>query len=101
VTVIGCTQGSSNIRQAFLPAWRLSSFVGVGSHLCAPSGLVPGGVEVDSGELRRGEEGAGPDRFFRFYFQVLRAIYKGQLVIFLFSLDLICKMYSIAEEMKP
>jgi hypothetical protein len=73
-----------------MPTQRLSSFVGVGSHLCVPSGLVPRGVEVDSGELRRGEEGAGPDRFFWF----LSAICKGQLAIFLFLLGLICKMYS-------
>jgi hypothetical protein len=81
-----------------MPARRLSNFVGVGSHLYAPSGLVPGDVEVDSGELRRGEEGAGPDHVFSFLSKVEIAICKDQFVISHFLLGLICKMYSTADE---
>jgi hypothetical protein len=84
-------QGNSNLRQAFMPIRRLSSFVGVSSHLCAPSGPIPGGVEVDPGELRHGEEGVGPDRVYVFYSRVLSVICKGQVVICLFSSGLSVK----------
>jgi hypothetical protein len=54
--------GNSNLCKPPLPARRIYSFGGVGSHLSVPSGLVPGGAEVDSGEIHRGEEGVGTDR---------------------------------------
>jgi hypothetical protein len=101
VTATGRPHGNNNLRQAFMPTRRLSSFVGVSSHLCAPSGPVPGGVEVDSGELRRGEEEVGPARVSLFYSRVLSAICKGQVVICLFFFRPFCKMYSTAQGMKP
>jgi hypothetical protein len=98
VTAIARPQGISNLRQALMPIRRLSCFVGVNSHLCAPSGLVPGGVEADSGELCRGGKGVGPDRVSEFYLRVLSAICKGQAVIFLLFLGPLCKMYSTVYE---
>jgi hypothetical protein len=101
VTATSHPQGNNYLRQAFLPTRRIYRLVGVGSHFCTPSGLVPGGAEVDSGELRCGEDGAGPDRFFQFYLEVLNEICKGWLVIFSFLLALSVKCNSTAHEMKP
>jgi hypothetical protein len=95
-TATGRPLGNNNLRQALMPTRRISSVVGVSSHLCAPSGFVPGGVEVNSGELCRGEEGAVPDRVSLFYSRVLSAICKDQVVICLFPSGLFCKMYSTA-----
>jgi hypothetical protein len=92
-------QGINNL-QAFLPVRMPSGFAGIGSHLCAPSGSVPGGVKVDSDELWRGGEGARLDHVFWFYFKVLSAIYKGQFVIFVFLWALPVKCTSTFEEMK-
>ncbi|KAK1668617.1 hypothetical protein QYE76_056776 [Lolium multiflorum] len=48
----GRPQGSSNLRKPLFS--EDLSFGGVGSHLCVPSGLVPGGAEVDSDKICRG-----------------------------------------------
>jgi hypothetical protein len=45
-------------------SWRLKSIVGVSSRLYAPSGFVPGGVEIGSGEFVGGGFGAFLDRVF-------------------------------------
>lgn len=101
VTASSCPQGINYLRQAFLPTRRFYRLVGVGSHFCAPSGLVPGGAEVDSSELSCGEDGARPDRFFQFYFEVLNAICKGWFVISYFFLALSVECNSTALGMKP
>jgi hypothetical protein len=98
VTASSCPQGNNYLRQAFLPTRRIHRLVGVGSHFCTPSGFVPDGAEVDSGELRRGEDGAGPDCFFLFYLEVLNVICKGWLVSFYFFLALSVKCNSTAQK---
>jgi hypothetical protein len=71
---------------------RLKSIVGVCSRLHAPSGSVPGGMEVDSGDLDDGGSGAGLDRVSLFLSKVLSAKCLGRFVIFLFltTLYVIC-----------
>jgi hypothetical protein len=60
---------------------RLNSFVGVSSRFHAPSGSVPGGVEVGSGELYGGGSGAGPDGVFSYQSKVLSAKCTGRFII--------------------
>lgn len=61
--------------QATMPYRRPSGSSAAGSRLSAPSGVVPGGVEVGGAECQidRGGDGAGLDRVFLFYFEVLGA----------------------------
>jgi hypothetical protein len=98
--VTGRPQGSNNLRKALFPARRLSSFGGVGSHLCVPSGFVLSGAEVESGEIRRGEEGAGPDRVC-VLFQGPQCDLYGPICNFPVLSCLICKMYLTGDNMKP
>jgi hypothetical protein len=71
---------------------RLNSIVGVSSRLHAPSGSVPGGMEVGSGDLDGGGSGAGLDRVSFFQYKVLSAKCLGGFVISLFfrTLYVIC-----------
>lgn len=75
----GRPQDFNNL-QAFLPVRRPFGLAVVGSHLHTPSGFVPGGVEVDSGEPCSGGAGAGLDHVFCLYSEVLSAKCKGQFV---------------------
>jgi hypothetical protein len=65
-----------------MPFRRPSCFVAFSSHLSAPSGFIPGGVEVGCGELVYGGFGAGPDRYLYFLFKVFCANYKGSTLVF-------------------
>jgi hypothetical protein len=67
---------------------RLISIGGVSSHLHAPSGFVPGGVEVGSDEFDGGGLGAGLDRVFLRWSKGLVAKSLGRVVIFLFFMTL-------------
>jgi hypothetical protein len=62
-----------NNLQTFLPVRRPSGIAIIGSHLHAPSGLVPGGVKVDYGEPWRGGVGARLDCFSYYSSKVLSA----------------------------
>jgi hypothetical protein len=62
-----------NNLQTFLPVRRPSGIAIIGSHLHAPSGLVPGGVKVDYGEPWRGGVGARIDCFSYYSSKVLSA----------------------------
>jgi hypothetical protein len=88
-----------NNLQAFLPVRRPSGGAVVGSHLHAPSGLVPGGVKVDYGEPWRGGVAAGLDCFSYYFSKVLSANCKGRLVIFSFrrTLSVKCAFTALAE----
>jgi hypothetical protein len=81
-----------NNLQAMMPQRRPFSFVGVSSRLHAPSGYVPGGIEVGSGELYGGGSGAGLDRVFSSQSKVLSAKCMGRFVFFYFfmTLSIIC-----------
>lgn len=72
--------------QATMPFRRPSGSSAAGSRLSAPSGVVPGGVEVGGAEFQfdRGGDGAGLDRVFLLYFEVLGANCKGLCVLFCF-----------------
>jgi hypothetical protein len=67
---------------------KLISIVGVCSRLHAPSGFVPGGVEVGSDEFDGGGLGAGLDRVFLRRSKGLVAKSLGRVVIFLFFMTL-------------
>jgi hypothetical protein len=71
--------------QAFKPFRRPSGFAVVGFHLPAPSGVVPGGVEIDYDKPYCGGEEAGLDCVFCFSSKVLCAICMGRFVFSSFS----------------
>lgn len=90
-----------NNLQALMPQRRPFSFNGVSSRLRAPSGFVPGDMEVGSGELFGGGTGAGLDRVFTFQSKVLCAKCVGRFVISYFSwtLFVICTTTADNEKM--
>lgn len=82
--------------QAFMPHRRPSGDDVVGSHLSAPSGNVPGGVEVGSVELSSGGHGAGPDCFLDSVLKVLCANSMGLILVSNFSKALCVKCKATA-----
>jgi hypothetical protein len=96
----GRPQGSNNLRKALCQLGGFPNLGGVSSHLCVPSGFVPGGAEVDSGEIQRGDGGAGPDRFC-ILFQGPLCNLCGPVCNFPVLLGLICNLYLTADNMKP